>query len=242
MDVKCRLADLNVLFNVSTGRLSVISKLFADNFEKPDICITATESDIDRERLLIKDEPFQKPRGTLELTVVHRILAEQLPAYDAAVLHSCAFSVDDKGIAFGAYSGTGKSTHMFLWQKLLGDRMTIVNGDKPLIRFIDDNLYMYGSPWAGKESLKANIKVPLTDICRIVRSETNFTKAITKKEGIDLLFKQIYMPFDAKMRLKTLELIERISSKVNFWEIHCNMEPDAAKVAYNTIFNKSEEN
>ena len=64
-----------------------------------------------------------------------RKLAEWLPLHDAFVLHSATFDVDGVGVVFAAHSGTGKTTHMLLWQKLLGDKMTIVNGDKPIVRF-----------------------------------------------------------------------------------------------------------
>ena len=41
-------------------------------------------------------------------------------------------SFDGQGIAFAAPSGTGKTTHIKLWQRLYGDRVEIINGDKPL--------------------------------------------------------------------------------------------------------------
>ena len=68
-----------------------------------------------------------------------RAFAEQLPHYNAFVLHSATFDVSGVGVAFAAHSGTGKTTHMMLWQKLLGERMTIVNGDKPIVRFFDES-------------------------------------------------------------------------------------------------------
>ena len=43
---------------------------------------------------------------------------------------------------FCGSSGTGKTTHMLLWQKMLGDRFKFINGDKPIIRFIDNVPYI----------------------------------------------------------------------------------------------------
>ena len=51
-----------------------------------------------------------------------------------------------------------------------------------------------------------------------------------------ILLNQIYMPNDAQMRIKTLELADRIANSVNFWEISCNMDIQAAQVSYSTIF------
>ena len=50
--------------------------------------------------------------------------------------------VDNDAYAFCAKSGTGKTTHTKLWMQLLGDRMSYINGDKPLIRIIDDQIYI----------------------------------------------------------------------------------------------------
>lgn len=237
MILQCRLADLNVEFDLKYERTFNNFSSYASNFDSADVCVCVSDEDFEIERkysfvengILLHDKP-------LETTAAFRVLAEKLPLFDAVVLHSCAFNVGDKGIALGAHSGTGKTTHMLLWQQLLGDKFTIINGDKPIIRFVDGSPYIYGSPWAGKEGLQNNIKVPLTDICQIERSLENKTIPLSKDAAINLLMKQIYMPFDVQTRLKTLELVSKIAEKVRFWKICCNMDIEAAQVAYNTIF------
>ena len=167
-----------------------------------------------------------------------RNLAEKLPHNGALVFHAACFDVDGTGVAFAAHSGTGKTTHMSLWQKLLGERMTIVNGDKPIIRFFDGEKFpfAYGTPWNGKEGLGCNMKTPFKHICFIERSETNFVEKVEKSEVINRIFKQVYMPKDPIAVMKTMELVDRMLSTCNLWIIHCNMEDDAALVSYNAIF------
>lgn len=58
----------------------------------------------------------------------------------------------------------------------------------------------------------------------------------TKKDAIDRIFNQVYMPKDPVALANTMQLIDRLLSCCNLWVIHCNMEDDAAKVAYETIF------
>ena len=79
-------------------------------------------------------------RGFSESSCILRVIAEWLPLQNGFLLHSACFDVDGVGVAFAAHSGTGKTTHMMLWQQLLGDRMTVVNGDKPIVRFFDEPL------------------------------------------------------------------------------------------------------
>ena len=38
--------------------------------------------------------------------------------------------------------------------------------------------------------------------------------------------------------MNTMKLVDRLLSCCDFWIIHCNMEPEAAEIAYNTIFEK----
>ncbi len=50
---------------------------------------------------------------------------------------------------FSADSGVGKSTHTALWHKVYGDKVQIINDDKPIIRLENNELIVYGSPFAG---------------------------------------------------------------------------------------------
>ena len=161
--------------------------------------------------------------------------------HNAFVFHSANFDVEGEGVAFAAHSGTGKTTHMNLWQEYLGEKMVVVNGDKPIVRFFEDEPeqpYAYGTPWNGKEHLGCNMRTPLKHICFIERSKTNFVEKLDKNEAIDRIFNQVYMPENSISKNNTVELIDRVLSCCDLWIIHCNMEKEAAEVAYKTIFNK----
>lgn len=233
---KCRLADLNINFEDKSSSLQYRIGNFQHHFEKPDLTIPISREDIEFERKLDNGENASQSDEYFEEYAAFRNLGEKLPEYDAVVMHSCLINVLGQGVAFTARSGTGKTTHMLLWKQTLNEKMTIVNGDKPLVRFVDGGLYAYGSPWAGKERLFSNSRVELKHICKIERSAINTTVPMSKQEGIILLMQQIYMPIDKKMLSKTIELINRIAEKVQFWTIYCNMELDAAKVAQEAIF------
>ncbi len=201
-----------------------------------DLSLNISNYDIIKER---KDSGNIFSTAYIEYITIYRKLADWLPLHNAFVLHSATFDVDGVGVAFAAHSGTGKTTHMRLWQELLGERMTIVNGDKPIVRFFDDEPecpYAYGTPWNGKERLGCNMRTPLKHICFIERSLTNSCEPMDKKDAVDLMFNQVYMPTDPQAAMCTMQLIDRMLSCCKLWKIKCNMEPQAAEVAYNTIF------
>lgn len=235
--MKCNFFNVNFQIDSDFDELlQKVLKKYHTDFENPDLLITIDKNDILFEKEQDANTINSSDDSAFVLTTLLRKIGENLPSFDAAILHSASFAVNGEGIAFSALSGTGKSTHMLKWRDMLGERFQIINGDKPFVRFIEDKLYIYASPWAGKEGLRADITVPLKHICQIVRSETNHTEQMSKQEGINLLLNQIYMPFDPMARIKTLQLINRIADSVTFWKISCNMDDDAAEVSYKAIF------
>ncbi len=206
--------------------------------EEPEFKIELTVQDIDSERELAEGE-FSD--AYLETIAFYRKLAEILPSKNAFVLHSALFDVEGEGVAFAAHSGTGKTTHMRLWRKLLGDRLKIVNGDKPIIRFFDNDPqtpYGYGTPWNGKEKLGTNSKTPLKHICFIERDYENSCEPMVAADVVDLIFNQVYMPKNPLAVVATMQLINCLVNSCSLWKIKCNMDVGAAETAYNTIFKK----
>lgn len=235
-NIKCKISDYNILFKSDVKNLEILLKKFLCNFVAHDISVDVLDKDIEYEK---KGDIGNISYGSIQRLSAFRKLAEALPTHNAFVLHSATFDVDGVGVAFAAHSGTGKTTHMNLWQQLLGDKMTIVNGDKPIVRFFDEEPntpYAYGTPWNGKEKLGCNMKTPLKHICFIERSKENFVEKMEPKEAIDRIFNQVYMPKDPVAVMKTTELINRLIHSCSLWKINCNMDISAAETAYNTIF------
>ena len=228
------------------------AKGFQCNNEKtPEMFLSVKDQDLNNELRI--STHFDHINGRVHYSVVLRKFAEANIAKNAFLLHSACFDIDGVGVVFAAQSGTGKTTHMLNWQKLLGEKLTVVNGDKPFVRFFDkefcekNNLeipegtefgipYAYGTPWNGKEHLGCNMRTPLKHICFIERSETNFVTKIDKKDAVSRIMKQVYLPKDKTALLKTFELVNRLIDSCELWIIHCNQDPESAKVAYDAIF------
>lgn len=241
--MKLFLADFNV--EILAGGFSIKRTILKDYiacFDTTDLLIEISDKNIDFELALANKDGISE--GCLYSTAVLRKLAEWLPLHNAFVFHSAVFDVEGTGIALAAHSGTGKTTHMLLWQKLLGQKMTIVNGDKPIIRFFDDEPetpYAYGTPWNGKEHLGCNMRTPLKVIAFIERAENNSCERMSMSDAVNLIFNQVYMPKDPAAAAKTIELINRLISCCELWKISCNMELEAAEVAYNRIMEEKNE-
>lgn len=168
----------------------------------------------------------------LETLAVYRKIAEHMLDYDTILFHGSVIAVDGIGYLFTAKSGTGKSTHTRLWRELFGSRAVMVNDDKPLLKETDNGMIAYGTPWDGKHHLSNNIAVPLKAICILERSETNHIEPIAKRDAFATLMQQSYRPADPATMAKMLALADRLGSSVKLYKMGCNMEPEAAQVAY----------
>ncbi|MBR6633985.1 MAG: hypothetical protein IKL05_06780 [Clostridia bacterium] len=225
-----RLADFNFLIDNKYGYLEeTCADYLSDG--TPHLSVTVTEEEIKREQADGVDN-----MGYLESLAVYRKIAEWLPCHDAFLMHGTVIDVDGCGIAFLAKSGVGKTTHMTNWKALLGNRLTVVNGDKPLIRLVDGNLYAYGTPWAGKERLHTNMKTPLKKVCFIERATSNSCEKLDKNV-LHRLLPQVYKPADQNALVKTLGILDKVIEGVDFYTIKCNKELSSAEIAYNEIIN-----
>lgn len=168
----------------------------------------------------------------LETLAVYRKISELLINKDILLLHGSVIAVDGQGYLFTAKSGTGKSTHTRMWCELFGERAVIINDDKPLLHITDKCITAYGTPWDGKHHLSSNISVPLKGICILERDTTNHIKRIVKSQAYPILLQQSYHSSNIKRMEKTLKLIDILSAKTGLYELGCNMELEAARIAY----------
>ena len=208
----------------------------------PDFSVEITPKDIAYEReKTAKEYAYEGKRapnyseGVLEETAVYRKIAEKMPNYDTFVFHGSVVAVDGQGYLFTAKSGTGKSTHTALWREYLGDRAVMVNDDKPLIKCTDCGIIVYGTPYNGKHRLGKNTAVPLRAVCILERAEKNSIRRIDKSEAYPMLLQQVYRPQDPLQMAKTLKLVDRLAANTELYKLACNMDIEAAEVAYNAM-------
>lgn len=228
---KIHIAQLNILIINKYNYIKDMCQKYLTDDEKTDFTVSVTVDEIMNE-----DNGAGYDPSYLESLAIYRRIAEKIIDFDGFLMHGVAINVHSKGVIFTAKSGVGKTTHTRLWQKLLGDEMTVINGDKPLIRIIDSKAYAYGTPWAGKEGMHTNSYVQVDTVCFLERFEKNECYLLNKSSVLDKLFSQIYLPGSTKEYLKTIDLLSQFINSVNFYKIKCNMDLSAAKKAYEEIF------
>ena len=174
--------------------------------------------------------------GMYESTAILRKLSNVILAdYNGIMMHCALIAYKGKAYAFTAPSGTGKTTHIGIWKKCLGNQVEIINGDKPFIRYINGKPIAFGTPWQGKENLGKNISFPLDAIFMLKRGKENFANEVKSDSAIFSLINSVAYPKNQSGKLKALEFLEKLRHDVKIIELSCNMEDSACYTALSAI-------
>lgn len=199
------------------------------------ICILPEHIDQERKLLLSKKQPGQQLEAStpqaLEVLYLCRSIARILPRYDRVLFHGSSLAIDGRGVLFTAKSGTGKSTHTRLWRQVFGQRVQMINDDKPFLQVTEAGATVYGTPWRGKHGIGSNLSAPLEAICFVCRGDENRVEPMSPRDLFPLLLQQTYAPEAPEAMVRTLALVERLSKHVRLYRLYCNMEPQAAETA-----------
>ena len=69
----------------------------------------------------------------------------------------------------------------------------------------------------------------------IERCKTNSIERFSGSAAVFALLEQTARPRDPVSRMKILELLDRLLTKVPVWKLRCNMDPEAVVIAYQAM-------
>ena len=152
-------------------------------------------------------------------------------------LHASAVVYEGEAYLFSAPSGTGKSTHTAFWQKLFPGSY-ILNDDKPVIWPKQEQITVWGSPFAGKTDLQVNREVPLRGICFLKQGNENQIRQVTEDEALALMLNNTWRPGNNEGMNRLLDMIEQTVTQIHVYEMSCTREPQAAELSYRVMKGK----
>lgn len=211
---------------------------------EPQVFVATSRAEIAEEETMVDEQrqmeglpPYHFEPSYLETLTVYRKIALAFMQRGVLLMHGSVVAVDGEAYMFTALSGTGKSTHVRLWRQLFGQRAVMVNDDKPLVRIGEGQPIVYGTPWDGKHHLSNNIAVPLKAIVELKRGEQNEIHPLTVQDAFPTLLQQSFRTEDPLVTMRTMQLVGQLAPRVALYELHCNMNPEAAVVAYRGMNN-----
>ncbi len=146
-------------------------------------------------------------------------------------IHCSAIEYEGKGFIFSAPSGTGKSTHIRLWRDLYGDMVTIINEDRPAIRYINNAPMICGTPWSGTSDNFTNKIVPLSNIVMLEQAAENSIERLEPLRALQMLMPRCFLPyFDIELMKNGIGTLERLLKDVPVYLLKCKPDYEAVEL------------
>lgn len=154
------------------------------------------------------------------------------------LIHASLVRQNGYGYAFIAQSGTGKSTQVSMWLRYLKG-CDLMNDDNPIIRIINGDCYVYGSPWSGKTPCYRNVKAKLGAITRIDRAPANSVDRLGPIDAFaSLLPSCSSMKWDKDIFNNVCNTITKLIETTGIYTLHCLPNKEAAEVCHKAIAKK----
>jgi len=226
---KYKIADLTVdVVHNSSVLFRNGKKYEIDSDEPADIVIEITDEQI--ARVMERNKTFDRDYAEYFLTGL--CFYQKLIPFDGFMLHSSCVAVDGKGYLFTADSGTGKSTHVSLWKEHLGDRATVINDDKPAVRYIDGKFTVYGTPWSGKNDESFNGSADVSAVVFLERGSEFSIEKIAEEEAVGRILPQLLHYISLQNADTQFDLIDKLLKSVPVFVMKCTPHIESAEGAW----------
>ncbi len=234
-------ADRERIRDVDTGNgHTLVDRLTAGGYQfimknvaGADCCLLQTNADFSRFSCALRGSYNMRAFGLNSALMI--AFAYAASRHQTLLLHASLVRQDGYGYAFVAKSGTGKSTQVSMWLRHLPG-CDMMNDDNPIVRIIDGQAYIYGSPWSGKTPCYRRVKAPLGAVTNIVRDKENRVEPLDAVHAFAALLPACAsMKWDEATYRLICNTIGRVIECTGIYALHCLPDKESAIVCNNTI-------
>jgi hypothetical protein len=205
-------------------------------FHQKKILKARISSDIDLKEIHIEMIPhlFDDPADA-EYILIGIAFLEIALRYDYIPIHASAIVYQGEVILIAGPSGTGKSTFARMFCGEYQDAY-IINDDKPLLSFNDDQWFVHGTPFSGSHHIHRNESKPLKAIVFMKQSDKTCLNDLSSKEKINHLFKNMYRPSDPHILKEMTQRIERLIHDIPMVELEATHDINPIHLIKNIFY------
>lgn len=145
------------------------------------------------------------------------------------LLHSCGLIDQGTGIVFAGTSTAGKSTTARLWADLDGVR--VLSDDHTILRKIEGQFRVYGTPWQGEGGIALADDAPLRNLFILKHAPANQATRLTPAQAAAALLVRTFAPLWSAPAMEfTLQFLDELCQAVPCYEL--GFVPDQSAVEY----------
>lgn len=161
-----------------------------------------------------------------------RICAAWLGSHGDVLLHASGAIIDGRGYAFLGDSGAGKST---LAAALASDpSVTILGEDQVVLRYLDNQFWIYGTPWHLNPELCSPQGAPLEKLFFLGRKGHSRITQIAPIEGVSRILQTAFIPFYLPELIPgILDRLSHLSETLSFYELSYQMGSNIRELIIN---------
>ena len=175
------------------------------------------------------------PDALCETVAILRRICDYIIDREGFFLHCSCLKYEDQAIVFTAPSGTGKSTHARLWRECFGEKVEMINDDKPLVRKKNGKFIIYGTPWDGKHHIGNNISAPIGAVFFLEQAKENRADPLDGVTALTLLLQQTVIPETKGALQKLLDMLSSLIETVPMYKLYCDISYTAVEAAANKL-------
>jgi hypothetical protein len=187
-------------------RIDCHSTLFGDKPYK----VALFNRDFSQAHIFVRSQAFIEGMHALDYPLDEVMVSHLLGRGRGVELHSCGIiDRDGRGQLFVGQSGAGKSTTACVW--LADGDYQIVSDDRVIVRLLDGEWRMFGTPWHGEAELSSSSSAPLSAIHILVQAARSQLISLPPAQAAARLFCCSFPPFyDPEAIGNTLRMVARL--------------------------------
>lgn len=171
----------------------------------------------------------------LEYPLDELMLIHHLARGIGVEIHGCGIlQGSGAGYLFAGHSGAGKSTMARLWIERTGT--SVLSDDRVVLRNVDGQFRIYGTPWHGDEPLASPAGAPLAGILFLARGEEHQRVPLSPAQAVARLFACSFPPFHSAAGLEfVLQTLQEAAEAVPCEELRFTPRPDVVDFLLETL-------
>ena len=166
--------------------------------------------------------PISYPMGELLMTNL-------LGTGYGIMLHSCGLIDRGNGIVFAGIGNAGKTTTARLWNNNPGVR--VLNDDHTILRKIDGQFRVYGTPWHGQGGFALAEDAPIKKMFILKHAPSNQAVRLSPVQAVADLLVRTFAPLGSAPAMDfTLQFLDELCQAIPCYEL--GFVPDQSAVEY----------